>query len=256
MWTDMKTYLTPKAPKTKKPKILTTRQRELFVKYYPVISKVVNSMRAKLPSHADIDELHSAGVSGLADAVSKLDPSRKKSFDGYVATRVRGAIIDELRDLDYMSRSARCDAKNLDKLRESLEQKLGRSPTDEELRKAMGVSQKQFDKVLRRTQACSFISINDTPNSCDSDAAAPSFSESIPDENSPTAVEEIEKRELFEDVKRNIAALPERQRRILEGYYFQEKKLAEIAREFGLTEARICQIHSQALNSLRPKFGN
>ena len=133
----MKTYLTPKAPKTKKPKILTTRQRELFVKYYPVISKVVNSMRAKLPSHADIDELHSAGVSGLADAVSKLDPSRKKSFDGYVATRVRGAIIDELRDLDYMSRSARCDAKNLDKLRESLEQKLGRSPTDEELRKAM-----------------------------------------------------------------------------------------------------------------------
>ena len=234
---------------------LTQIQRELFVKYYPVVTKVVNSMRAKLPSHADIDELHSAGVSGLADAVSRLNPKMEKSYDGYIATRVRGAIIDELRSLDYMSRSARSDAKNLERMRDSLEQKLGRAPKDSELRKAMGITQKQFDKVRRRTQSCSFISINDTPSSTDNDSASPaSFAESIADENIKTAVEEVEKRELAESVRRNLALLPERQRKILEGYYFQEKKLAEIAKEFGLTEARICQIHSQALSSLRPHF--
>ena len=80
--------------------------------------------------------------------------------------------------------------------------------------------------------------------------------ESIADENIPTAGEEIESREMSESVRRNIANLPEKQRKVIEGYYFQEKKLGEIAKDFGLTEARICQIHSQALNALRPKFVN
>ena len=115
-------------------KVLSSRQQELFIKYFPVVKKIVNSMRGKLPSHADLDELHSAGVSGLADAVRRLDPDKRSSFDGYVAMRVRGAILDELRDLDYMSRSARSDAKHLEKIRDSLEQRYGRTPSDFEIR--------------------------------------------------------------------------------------------------------------------------
>ena len=114
----------------KQNRTLNKKQRELFVKYYPTVGKIVNSMRAKLPSHADFGELHSAGVSGLADAVLKLDPKKEKSFDGYVCMRVRGAIIDELRNLDYMSRSARNDAKRLEKIREDLERRLGRRPDE------------------------------------------------------------------------------------------------------------------------------
>ncbi len=235
-------------------KTLTKKQRELFVKYYPTVGKIVNSMRGKLPSHADFDELHSVGVSGLADAVAKLDPKKEKSFDGYVSMRVRGAIIDELRELDYMSRSARNEAKQIEKTREALEQKLGRQPTEGELRKELGLSKKQFDKVRRRTGSYSFISLND--NAAYDDASTPTLAESIPDENAPTAAEQIERRELAQSVRDNLAALPDRQRKILESYYFEEKKLAEIARDFGLTEARICQIHSQALNSLRPNFVN
>lgn len=238
----------------RKEDILTNRQQNLFVKYYPVIKKIVNSMKSKLPTHADLDELHSAGVAGLADAVRKLDLSREESFGGYVATRVRGAIIDELRSLDYMSRSARSDAKQVEKLREELEQQLGRAPSDAELRQKMGVSEKQFDKIMRRTQSCSFISLNDSPES--GDGNTPSFAESIADESAETAVENVEKREFAESVRKNIAALPERQRRVIENYYFKDKKLGEIAKEFGLTEARICQIHAQALNSLKPKFVN
>jgi len=240
--------------KQKKTLTLTRKQQALFVKYYPMVRKIVNSMRSKLPAHADLDELHSSGVSGLADAVRKLDPTREESFDGYVSTRVRGAIIDELRDLDYMSRSARSDAKHIEKLRETLEQRLGRAPTESELRLEMGVSQKQFDKIMRRTQSCSFVSLNDSAET--SENSAPAFSESIADENATTAVEEIESREISASVRENIAALPEKQRKVIEGYYFQEKKLGQIAKDFGLTEARICQIHSQALSALRPKFVN
>ena len=153
-----------------------------------------------------------------------------------------------------MSRSARSDAKQLDKLREELEQKLGRAPKDSELREKMGVSEKQFERIKRRTQSCSFISLNDSPEN--DDGNVPSFAESIADENAETAVDAVEKKELAENVRRSMAALPEKQRRVIENYYFKDKKLGEIAKEFGLTEARICQIHAQALNSLRPKFVN
>ena len=238
------------------PRVLNEKQKALFVKFYPLVRKVVNSMRSKLPSHADIDELHSAGVAGLADAIQRLDPEREERFCGYVTMRIRGAIIDELRDLDYMSRSARSDAKNLEKLRSELEQKRGREVGNEEVRIEMGVSRKQFDKILRRTQSCSFVSLNDSASNETSDTTIPSFSESIADESAEPAYADIERRETAMEIRRSVSSLPEKQRRVLEGYYFRHKKLGEIAKEFGLTEARICQIHSQALNNLRPKFAN
>ncbi len=211
-------------------------------------------MRNKLPSYADIDELHSAGVAGLADAVKRLDPSREDTFDGYIATRIRGAIIDELRSLDYMSRSARNDAKQIDKLREKLEQKLSRTPHSDEMRKAMGVSEKQYNKIMRRTQSLSFISLNDRPNN--DDATSPSFVESVADDHSLSPVEELESTELFSEIRSLLETLPEKQRRVLNSYYFRDMKLGDIAKEFGLTEARICQIHAQALRNLRPKLSN
>lgn len=233
---------------------LTKTQRELFVKYYPTVAKIVNLMRAKLPSHADVDELHSAGVEGLADAITRLNPQMRKSFQAYISTRIRGAIIDQLRSLDYMSRSARNDAKQMESVRESLEQELGRTPSENEVRLKMGVSKKQFDKIRRRTSQFSFIPLNDSPSF--SDIASPSLAETIPDENASNAATDMEKRELIENVRRNVARLPERQRRVVESYYFQEKKLGEIAQDFGLTEARICQIHSQALHALKPTLTN
>lgn len=232
-------------------KILTPRQQRMFVKYFPMVGKIVNSMRRKLPPYADLDELHSVGVSGLADTVGRLDFSRKRSFDSYVAARLRGAVLDGLRKIDYMPRSARSDAKRLERIRNSLEQRYGRAPTDFEVRREMGISRKQYAGMLRRTRACSFVSLNDIRGR-NSDSA--SFAESIVDENARGAYENMERTELSESLRRNVAALPEKQRRVIEGYYFQKKNLGEIAGEFGLSEARICQIHSKALDALRPKF--
>ena len=235
-------------------KPLTPEQREFFVRFFPVVRKIVNSMRGKLPSYADLDELHSAGVTGLANAIQKLDPTRKDTFDGYIAMRIRGAIIDELRSLDYMSRSARNDAKHVEKLRLSLEQKLERAPRVEELRKEMGVSEKQYNKIMRRTQAYSFISLNNIPEN--NENSPPTFADTIADENSSSPADELEHNETYEEIRQNLATLPEKQRRVLDSYYFKHKKLGEIAKEFGLTEARICQIHAQALRNLKPKLAN
>lgn len=116
---------------------------------------------------------------------------------------------------------------------------------------AMGVSRKQFDKIMRRTQTYAFVSIND--NKSDTDA---SLEETIPDTYASTPAEQLQRRERFTEIRDGINTLPEKQRRVIDSYYFQHKKLGEIAREFGLTEARICQIHSQALSNLRPKCSN
>ncbi len=232
----------------------TPRQKALLVQYYPLVSKIVNAMRGRLPSYADLDELHSEGVSGLADAVKRLDPKMENTYGGYIAMRVKGAVLDALRRLDYMPRSARNEAKKIERLKEGMEQDLGREPKEYELRDKMGLTQKQFDKVMLRTRACSFISLNHAP--ANADGNSPALSESIADENAATASEQMERHEMDELLKERVVDLPERQKRIIEGYYFENRKLGDIAKDFGVTEARVCQIHGQALQSLKAKLKN
>lgn len=239
--------------KSEKTESLNAKQRKLVIEHYPLVQKVVNSIRSRLPSHADLDELHSAGVGGLVDASIKLKPEKADSFGAYASMRIRGAIMDELRKLDYMPRSARQDAKKITKTRDELEQNLGREASDDEVREALDLSQRQFSKVLRRTQNFSFMSLNDDSSK---NGETRDLGEVIPDENAQTAVEKIEKRETLALLKNRLGSLPEKQRLIIERYYFEEKKLAEIASEFGVSEARICQIHAQAIKSLRAKFRN
>ena len=228
-------------------------QKKLIVENYRLVDKALKSIRSRLPAHADFDELRSAGVGGLVDAAVKLNPKKSDKFGAYAAMRIRGAIMDELRKLDYMPRSARQDAKRINKTREALENALGRPATDEEVRVAMGLSRHQFAKMARRTQNMTFISLNDDAAK---DGEARDLSEVIPDENAITAIERIERKEMSELLKSKILNLPEKQRKIIESYYFQEKKLAQIAEDFNVSEARICQIHAQALNTLRSKFRN
>lgn len=242
-----------KSTEKKKPSSLNPNQQELVLKHYTLVQKIVNSIRTRLPSHADLDELHSAGVGGLIDASVKLDPSKRESFGAYASMRIRGAIMDELRKLDYMPRSARQDAKRLNRVREDLESNLGRVASEGEVREAMSLSKKQYSKVLRRTQNIAFISINDDSSK---DGETRDLSEVIHDESARTAVETIEQRELYTMLKERLLNISEKQRKIIEYYYFKGQKLAEIAQIFNVSEARICQIHSQALKTLRAKFRN
>ncbi len=234
-------------------KTLNLSQQELVIKHYPLVQKIVNSIKSHLPAHADLDELHSAGVGGLVDASMRLNPDRRETFGAYAAMRIRGAIMDELRKLDYMPRSARQDAKRLNRAREDLESKLGRTATENEVRKSLALSPKQYTRVLRRTQNIAFVSINDDASS---DGETRNLCEIIPDESASSAVENIEKQELYTLLTQCILNISEKQRRIIECYYFKGQKLAEIAKSFGVSEARVCQIHAQALKILKAKFRN
>lgn len=239
--------------KTTKAPILNTRQSQLVVDNYALVQKAVNSIRPRLPQYADLDDLHSAGVSGLIDASLKLDLGKLDTFAAYASMRIRGAIIDEIRKLDYMPRSARQDAKKISRIRNELEQNLGREASDEELREALHISSRQFAKVLRRTQNFSFTSINDYSSN---DGEGRNLSEVIRDESASTAVENIERAELSKLLKTRISSLPEKMAAVLKCYYFEEKKLSEIAKQLQLSEARVCQIHAQAIRILRKKMMN
>lgn len=226
-------------------------QNNLLSKHYGIVRNVVNSMRSRLPSHADLDELHSVGLSGLVNAVSNYDTSRANTFAAYACLRVRGAIIDELRKMDYMPRSARAEAKNIERISSSLEQKLGRSPNDEEIRSQLGVTIKKYTKMRARTQSISFISLNNQLNIGDNSL---SLSEVIEDENAINARILIESKESYLILRQRLKSLPEKQKIVLNMYYFEEKRLGEIAKVLDLTEARICQIHAAALKSLKSKL--
>ncbi|MBO6101785.1 MAG: FliA/WhiG family RNA polymerase sigma factor [Opitutales bacterium] len=233
--------------------VLNQRQKNLIVDHYPLVQKIVNSIKNRLPSHADLDELHSAGVGGLVDASIKLDPNKSKSFKAYASMRIHGSIMDELRKLDYMPRSARQDAKKISKAKDELENALGREASDAEVRKALKMSRKQYSKVLRRTQNIAFVSLNDDSSA---NGQTRNIGEIIPDEACLSAVEKIERDEMAFLLKTKLAALPEKQRRIIQSYYFEGKKLAQIAKEFSVSEARVCQIHAKAIKSLQSKFKN
>jgi len=232
-------------------KILNKKQQNLLKDNYSLVSKVVNSMRSKLPSHADIDELHSVGVSGLVNAVTKFDSDRNNTFGTYASLRVRGAILDELRKMDYMSRSARTEAKNIEKIKSSLEAKLKRAPTENEVKEVLGLSEKKYSKVKARTENILFISLNETVSSEENSL---NLEEIIPDESSPNGFKTLQSLELTQSLKSNMSLLTDNQKIVIEQYYFQGKKLCDIAKTLNLTEARICQIHLGALKILREKF--
>jgi RNA polymerase sigma factor for flagellar operon FliA len=224
-------------------------QEALILRYLPLVRTVANSMLAQLPRCADGEELRSVGLNGLIQAIQKFDPSQRKTFESYAAMRIRGAILDELRRLDWMPRTARSKARWLQAEVARLEQQLGRVPTDAEIRDHLGLDQKAFDRLQRQTRQLQFIPLDKPVSQDEGDGG--DLHEAIADESQTLSSEDLEKSELAEIMVDKLETLPERQRQVLAMYYFENMRLAEIAAVFGVTEARICQIHTQALGSLR-----
>jgi RNA polymerase sigma factor for flagellar operon FliA len=163
--------------------------------------------------------------------------------------RIRGAILDELRRLDCLPRTARAKARKLQEVIQRLEQRFGRAPNDEEIRGELELSPKEFKRMMSRVRPISFVSLDGAYANADPDA--PDLHESIADETHTPCFEKMQKQELITMIGRKIKQLPERQQKILAMYYFEGMRLAEIAEVFGVTEARICQIQGQALGQLR-----
>ena len=221
----------------------------LLGRHYPIVQSVVNSMRYSLPTYADLEELHSVGVTGLVAAVKRYDPSQLNTFEGYVALRVRGAILDELRRMDWMPRTVRSKTRKLKHACDTLEQRLGRSPTEIELQQELGMSSDQFRQLRAKSNPIHFISL-DAPTTSENETEC-NLHEAISDETQNHLIENVEKKELAKLVFEKIQTLPTRQKQVLAMYYHENMRLSEIATAFGVTEARICQIHTQAISTLR-----
>lgn len=215
-------------------------------KYASLVKIIVARMREKLPPHADVQEMESAGMTGLLSAVERFDPSRGYTFQTYASIRIRGAILDELRAMDMVPRSVRLKQRLLARTSAKLEQQMGREPTDEELRGELGMDSKAYERLRFLVRPVSVVYLDDS-----GPEGGEMMHDCIADENAELAQTRIERSEMLELVAHKIHELPDQSRKVLALYFNEGMRLAEIGAVMGLSEARICQIRSQALAHLR-----
>lgn len=222
---------------------------EIILRHLPLAKTLVERMKVRLPAHVDFDDLYSAAVKGLILAARNFDSAQCDVFEAYARRRINGAILDELRKMDPLPRSVRRKSREVEAVTAELEQRLGHVPEPGEVARELGVSLAEYDKLLERIRPVSFLPIDSCPSEAEGEGM--SLHELIPDESQPHCAETLEHRESIQALADRIDELPERQKQVLIMYYYEEMRLAEIAEVFQVTEARICQIHGQAVACLR-----
>lgn len=238
------------------PKKLTQKQKDqLITEYAPLIKFIAQKIAVRLPSNIELDDLISAGVIGLMDAIDKWDPTRDNKFKTYAEFRVRGAILDELRAQDWVPRSIRDKAKLLDKTIVHLESELGRSATDEEVAAALKISMDEFHDLVNQVRPVSLLSIDDTQTFKDSDNKK-SIVNLLEGSKMANPFNQLNVKAIKEVVAQAIEELPERQRLVLSLYYFEDLNLKEIGQVLRVTESRVSQLHAQAVTRLRAKLNS
>jgi len=224
-------------------------EKDLIERYLPLVRNVVDRIKLNVPAHVDADDLYSVGITGLIAAVRKFDPEQGSTFASYAAMRIRGAILDELRRMDWCPRRARARSRKLKSAINDVEQKVGRAATDAEVSAALGLDAKEYAKWVEEAKPVTFIAIDQHADGEEGQGA--SLHELLADDNDVTGRDNLEKAELLQLLSQRIAELPDIPKKILAMYYFENMRLAEIAAVFGLTESRICQIHAQTILGLR-----
>ena len=220
----------------------------LLENHHPLVKSIVDRMKRQLPARIEIEDLYSVGVTGLVAAALNFRETKNKSFIPYASIKIRGAVLDELRRMDWMSRSGRSKAKQLGTLISRIEQEQGCTVGPEQLCEELDISGKELNALMDQVRPIEVISL-DGPEEWEE--SGHSLHEIIPDETGISAFERLERKELTELIAERIKQLPDVPKRVLAMYYYDGMKLADIALAFGLTESRICQIHTQAVSQLR-----
>lgn len=230
----------------------TQSRDEIIEHYLPLVRYLAQHIGAKLPAHVDIEDLVHAGVIGLIDAVDKFESSRGIKFRTYADFRIRGAILDSLRSLDWVPRSVRKQKKQMERVSSRLEQELGRQASDEELSAELGLDMAEYHKMLDMLKSVSLgkfieLSNSDAMGSDESDATI-AF---IVDDSADDPYTELQKNELIDMVAETLGRLPEKERLVVNMYYFDELTMKEIGSVLGITESRVSQLHTKAMKRLR-----
>jgi len=219
------------------------------VKYLPLVSSAVARLAMTLPEHVDRDDLNSVGLVGLLQALRNFNPACGASFESYARMRVRGAMLDELRRMDWIPRTIHEKARKLQNTLAQLEQKLGKPATDEQMAKALKLTMPEYLQMVDEVRPASFVCL-DAINLPD-DSEGGSLHEVIANEAAENPVDQASQQELKQVIFERLKLLPDIQRKVLALYYAEDMNLREIAEAFNLTESRICQIHSQAILAIR-----
>ncbi len=224
-------------------------ENDLVERYLPLVASVLGRLSMTLPEHVSHDDLHSAGLVGLLQTLRNYDPTCGSSFETYARIRIRGAMLDELRRMDWVPRTIHEKARKIQTVMGQLEQKLGRMPTEAQVAKNLGLSLPEYTALLDEVRPASFVCLDSAGSSEDGETG--SLYEVIADTSEENPVEQVSQRELKQVIFERLKELPEIQRKVLALYYIEDLHLREIAEVFGLTESRICQIHSQAILAIR-----
>jgi RNA polymerase sigma factor for flagellar operon FliA len=211
-------------------------------------------MGSGLPAHVQEPDLISYGLGGLISAIERFDLTREIKFETYAITRIRGAIIDELRTLDWVPRSVRARAREFERVNMRLEARLQRAPTDEEMASALDMTGDEFQDALLQISNSTIVALDELWNVSDSSGDHVSLLDTLPDRGAPDPQTLVDESELRDRIADAIAALPEREKLVVALYYYENLTLREIGEVLGVTESRVSQLHTKAVLRLRSKL--
>ena len=231
-----------------------TLRNRLIVYYSPFVKYVAGRVLAGLPRHFDEEDLVSYGIIGLIDAIERFEPDRNLRFETYAIPRIKGAIIDELRTIDWVPRSVRTKARAVEQAVTHLEATLRRTPNDTEVAAELEMSVGDFHKALRKISTVGIVALDEVLRGGDR-ADRSTLGDTLPDTSSGP-VDTFEAKESKEALIAAVAGMPERERTVLMMYYYDGLTLTEIGQVLGVTESRVCQIHTKALRQLRSKLAD
>jgi RNA polymerase sigma factor for flagellar operon FliA len=223
-------------------------KEELVLKYAPLVKNIAERMAIRLPPNISKEELIGPGVLGLFDAIEKFDSTREIKFQTYANLRIKGAILDELRKMDWISRSIRRNIHRIENAMRSLELKLGREPDEFEVAEEMGVDIDSYHRMTMKAQGAGLLSLDEIMP----DGKAPKLSRQVSDVPSP--FDNLKIKESKKIISKALSKLSKKEQLVMSLYYYDELTLKEIAKVLNLTESRISQIHSKVIIKLRVKL--
>jgi len=226
----------------------------LILTYAPLVKYVAGRLGSGLPAHVDEGDLVSYGLLGLIGAIERYDPGRDIKFETYAIARIKGAIIDELRALDWVPRSVRSRAREIERAIAELEAKLGTAPTDEEIAAKLGITVSDLEDSLTDISRSSIAALDELW-SVSGEGDQVSLLDTIEDTTGPQPAEALDETEMREALADAIARLPEREKLVVTLYYYEELTLREIGEVLGVTESRVSQLHTKAILRLKARLG-
>ena len=220
----------------------------LIVQYIYLIKYVVGRIKVSLPDNVASEDISGFGVEGLINAIERFTPDKNARFETYAITRIRGAIIDRIREQDWVPRAVRKKQKEINAVSQLMQKELGRMPTDAEIAQKVGLTEEKFQEIMKNAHVGTVVSLNAAKDKQDQGIE---IIDTLQDENQVTPLEKLEEKDSKKDLVKGLARLPERERMLLTLYYHENMTFAEIGAMMKISESRCCQLHAQAIMKLR-----